>query len=198
MINELLKLMEFSQKFASITRTVKIADRVSYESDAEHSYQLGLIAWYVAEKHNLGLDKGKILEYAAVHDLVEVYAGDTDPHLSTKEVKLLKDAREREARERISKDFPDFPSLHSALLAYEKHQDKESRLVYIVDKILPIINTHLTNHAYYIDANVSFETWHSWLQEKMQKVNAEELLGKQFFTDVIAFFKSHPEMFAKS
>ncbi len=197
MINDLFKLISFSQKFASVTRTVKIGSRENCENDAEHSYQVGLIAWYVAEKLNLRADQGKILEYATVHDLVEVYAGDTDPHLHSTEFKNSKVEREKAALEQIKSDFPDFPSLHKTIEAYETHSDTESRLVYIVDKILPVINTFLSQHTYYIDSKVSFEKWKSWLQEKMDKVDAEKLLGQNFFTELIEFFEQHREMFAK-
>ena len=52
MVNDLLNLMLFSQKFAAVTRTVKIGPRESYESDAEHSHQVGFISWYIAERLN--------------------------------------------------------------------------------------------------------------------------------------------------
>ncbi len=45
------------------------------ENDAEHSYSLTLVGMALGEK--LGLDPGKITYYATVHDLPELYAGDT-------------------------------------------------------------------------------------------------------------------------
>jgi len=198
MINDLFKLISFSQKFAGITRTVKIGSREAYESDAEHSHQVGLIAWYVAEKLSLKADKAKILEYATVHDLVEVYAGDTDPHLHSMEFKNSKAEREKAALEQIKTNFSDFPSLYKSIQDYEGHADVESRLVYIVDKILPIINTYLSHHSYYIDSGVSFGKWQSWIEEKMRKVDAEKLLGQNFFAELIAFFRNHEDLFTKS
>lgn len=198
MIDDLFKVISFSQRFAGITRTVKICPRETYESDAEHSHQLGLIAWYIAEKLNLHTDRAKILEYATVHDLVEVYAGDTDPHLHSEEFKKSKPEREKAALELIKTNFPDFPSLYKSIQDYEAHLDTESRLVYIIDKILPVINTYLSHHSYYIDSTVSFEKWKNWLEEKMSKVDAKELLGQHFFTELIQFFENHKELFAKS
>lgn len=198
MINDLFRLITFSQKFAAVTRTVKIGLRESYESDAEHSHQVGFIAWYIAERLNLKTDKGKILEYSTVHDLVEVYARDTDPHLHSVEFKNSKTERERVSLERIKTEFPDFPSLYKTIQAYEAHADAESRLVYIVDKILPVINTYIARHNYYIESEVSFEKWKGWLEEKMRKVDAEKLLGQNFFAELIKFFEDHKELFAKS
>jgi 5'-deoxynucleotidase YfbR-like HD superfamily hydrolase len=196
MIKNLFELIAFSQKFAGVTRTVKLGTRDAYESDAEHSYQVGLIAWYLAEKLNLGAKRGKILEYALVHDLVEVYAHDTDPHRHSEKFQQTKAAREQQALARIKSDFLDFPSLSENIANYEKHEDIESRLVYIVDKILPVINTYLSHHTYYIDNNVSFEKWQSWLREKISNIDAEELLGKNFFSELEDFLKNHSEIFA--
>jgi putative hydrolase of HD superfamily len=47
------------------------------ENDAEHSWHLALLAIVLAEYSDEPIDLGRVLALVAVHDLVEIYAGDT-------------------------------------------------------------------------------------------------------------------------
>src|SRR5438874_2443476 len=74
------------------------------ETDAEHSWSLALIAIALAPHIDPALDVNKACTFAIVHDLVEVYAGDTsvwaaDEHHATKH------GREVAALEQIKKRF---------------------------------------------------------------------------------------------
>jgi len=182
-LKDLFTYIAFLHKFNTVERTVKTSGKNGLESDAEHSYQLALVAWYITEKLNLNLDRPLLLEYALVHDLVEIYAGDTDPHKHLKEFIGSKDERERRALKKIEKKFPDFKSLHNTLQKYEELNDRESRFVYLVDKILPVMNTYLAHDSYYSVNNVSYEKWKAWLETKRVKANFDdpafdELLNK--------------------
>jgi 5'-deoxynucleotidase YfbR-like HD superfamily hydrolase len=57
------------------------------ENDAEHSFSLALVGMALGEQ--IGLDPQKIAYYATIHDLPELYAGDTsvwdEEGLTTKE-----------------------------------------------------------------------------------------------------------------
>jgi putative hydrolase of HD superfamily len=166
---ELMQYIEFLNKFSAINRTVKTKGKRGFETDAEHSYQLALVAWYVSEKTNLKLNRQRLLEYSLVHDLVEVYAGDTDPYSHSTDFINSKAKREHLALKQIKHEFPDFQSLTTIIEKYEKLEDQESKLVYLLDKILPVLNTYISDHSYYKDNNVSFETWKKWLDAKIVK-----------------------------
>src|SRR3712207_5365806 len=56
--------------------TLPLANHRS-DNDAEHSWSLSLMAVALAPEINPQLDVGKISIFATVHDLVEIYAGDT-------------------------------------------------------------------------------------------------------------------------
>lgn len=198
MINGLVDLISFSQVFMGIVRTVKIGTRELKEGDAEHSHQLGLVAWYLSEKLRLGLDKGKIFEYAAVHDLVEVYAGDTDPYNSSPTLVESKSERELQGLEKIRNRFPDFPQLADAIKSYESRAEKESRLVYAVDKMLPVMNTLVSNDTYYVDSGVTFERWKALTKGKLENVDAGSLLGEGFIVEFVSFIEGkEPLLFAQ-
>ena len=108
-----------------------------------------MIAWYIATIENSGLNTEKILKYALIHDLPEVYAGDTP--LYTSDDSYLKSKKEREINSilKIQTKFSDFLDMHMYIKKYEKLDDEESKLVYTLDKILPLMSIFLDKgHAW--------------------------------------------------
>lgn len=104
------------------------------ETDGEHAFTLAMIALSLNQRLNRNLDSGKIAQYALIHDLVEVHAGDTSVKAPEDE-HSLKESRELEAYQKIKEDFATtFPWVHVMIKAYEEKADPESKFVYIVDK----------------------------------------------------------------
>ncbi len=128
------------------------ADRITYhedgvtpESDTDHTVMLGLVACAFATRHLPDLDLGRVAQYALVHDLVEVYAGDTPTLRISAEQKAVKRERERLALERIEREFAlRLPWIPDTIHRYERQGDPEARYVKALDKLLPKI-THLLN-----------------------------------------------------
>ncbi len=104
------------------------------ETDGEHAFMLAMVAVTVAEKMKLKLDRGKIAQYALIHDLVEAHAGDVSAR-SSEEEQQVKVNREQEAflviKKRYAKKIPWIPKL---IEAYEHHSDEEATFVYALDK----------------------------------------------------------------
>ena len=194
---EFLNYVRFLNSFTAIKRTVKVTGESRLESNSEHSYQLALVGWYVSEKLDLGLNKNLIFEYALVHDLVEVYAGDTDPYNHTRDFIDSKEDREREAQEKIKKEFPDFPGLSDAIQRYETHADNEAKFLYLLDKILPVTNTYLSKDSYYFRSGVSYEQWEKHLNNKRLGIRFDETAFQNFLEQVISFFKDVDKGFFK-
>ena len=116
-----------------------------YENDTEHSYQLAMLALYIVNSQKLDLNHELILKYALIHDLVEVYAGDTYIYSTdTKEINS-KEEREKKAMRQLKREFPEFPELHKIIKDYETKINKESRFIYSLDKIQPILNVYTDN-----------------------------------------------------
>jgi putative hydrolase of HD superfamily len=81
MTNELHSQLQFlieADKMKSVYRQTLLMDKSREETDAEHSWHFALMAMtlypYAADK-TVNLDR--VIKMALVHDLVEVYAGDT-------------------------------------------------------------------------------------------------------------------------
>ncbi len=142
-LSGLLQFFKLTHTFQHIQRRLRVTGEDRFENDAEHSYQLALVAWYIIQKENLPLHMDKVFMYALAHDLVEVYAGDTYAHDPDPAIHASKEERERLAAERLRADFAEFPELHEAIQGYEHLVDEESKLVYALDKVLPPTNIYL-------------------------------------------------------
>jgi putative hydrolase of HD superfamily len=66
-----------ADKLKTIIRRTPLTDRSRLENSAEHSWHLALAAIVLREHAPAGIDLARVLELTVVHDLVEIYAGDT-------------------------------------------------------------------------------------------------------------------------
>lgn len=147
MIN-LKRFLEFNKllhKFQQVERSVFVPGQNRKENDLEHSAQLALCAWSLISSYNLKLDIAKVLKYALAHDLVEAYAGDTYFYSEDKDAGKKKIEKETAAAKLIASQFPEFTDLHKVIHAYEQRPDEESKFVYALDKVIPVINVYLDN-----------------------------------------------------
>lgn len=138
-IYRLLELQKLLLSFSQVDRMThrQHAGQYIHENDTEHSYNLAMTAWYVCRQFP-ELNKDLVIQYALVHDLVEVHAGDTYIYGSKAEL-ASKTQREKDALAKLESDWADFEDMHTTIRAYEDRQDAESKFVYALDKIMPIM-----------------------------------------------------------
>lgn len=67
----------------------------------------------------------------------------------------------------LQNDYEEFPEIISLIEMYEWRQDKESQLVYMLDKFLPIANSFHAGDRYFFDKNITFTKWKAWLDTKL-------------------------------
>lgn len=142
MLSKLINFTKLLNKFRSVERVLLVNEEERNENDVEHSYYLAMLAWYVISTNKLDLNLDLVIKYALIHDFVEVYAGDTYIYSLDKTHTDSKKHREKEAAEQLEKNFPEFKDLHQLIEGYEKREDKESRFVYALDKIQPVLNIY--------------------------------------------------------
>ena len=193
-IHDLLKLTSFLNKFGAIKRTIYHPETKEKENDIEHSYHLTLLAWYIISKDKLSLDLHKILTYGLIHDIVEVYAGDT--FLYSKDAALLdsKVKREHDAFLQIQKEFPEFSSLTSAIESYEKREDQESRFIHALDKLQPVLQIYLDQGAIWRDEKITLKML---LDKKDEKLTDEPHLRPYWEELRSILIKDEEELFGK-
>lgn len=136
------KFLAFSRllnSFARVERVIPMPETERLENDIEHSYHLALMAWYLIDSQKLDLDLSLVIKYALAHDLVEIHAGDTYVWDKDEEQHSSKREREAAAARRLQGEFPEFQELHAVIDEYERCGNRESRFVYALDKIVPML-----------------------------------------------------------
>lgn len=135
-----LSFIKLTGDFRLVERFVWVHGRSNPENDAEHSFQVAIIAWYLIAsgviKEELNMEK--VFKYALVHDLVEIYAGDTPSYDS--ELAKTKKERELAAQQKLCENFGEFEDMHTHIESYERKEDPESLFVHAIDKMLPSLN----------------------------------------------------------
>lgn len=123
-------------------------DGLKREDDADHTVMLGWIAPALADLwYPDALDAGLVAQFALIHDMTEVYAGDTPTLRISAEGREAKAGRERAAERRIRKEFLGRLSWVARILRrYEEQVEPEARFVRAVDKLLPKIVHILDGH----------------------------------------------------
>ena len=121
-------------------------DLKRHENDAEHSFSLGMLAICIAPIVDEKLDLGLISQYALIHDLVEIYAGDTSVYADA-ETRASKRRRERAAHRKLKGQYSStFPWLITRLDEYVARLTPESKFVYALDKLLPHAMVIIADH----------------------------------------------------
>jgi len=163
-MKKIIPIINLAAKFAAVNRTTGYRDG-HFENDAEHSYQLALVCWSTNEQYYLGLNNELILKFALVHDLVELYADDTDAHDDKQKI-----ANKKEIEEKAFKDLKaeyKFDEIIETIERYEKKKDVEAQLVYMMDKFIPDVNIHLSKGDYYHNRKIDLADWKKWLLSKI-------------------------------
>jgi len=105
-IENQLKFLAIADSMKQVFRQTTLIDGSRYENDAEHSWHFALTAMTLFEYCVLdGVDINRVIKMAIVHDLVEIFAGDT-PAMDTS-ANISKEEREREAADKLFALLPE-------------------------------------------------------------------------------------------
>lgn len=165
-ITRFISFNEFLLQFRAVDRKVYIppgSDRP--ENDAEHSYNLAMATWYLAQ-YFPNIDSARAVQLALAHDLVEVHAGDTFAYGQQKDL-ASKAQREAAAMDQLKTDWPDFPEMSASIEEYEAKETEEAKFVYALDKLMPAILNYLGDGHAWHKHNITFD---KFLKEKEAKI----------------------------
>jgi len=163
------------------------------DNDAEHSWSLALLAVALAPEIDSSLDVGKVSMYAVIHDLVEIYSGDTSVW-SSANFKATKPQRELDALKKLKQDFPSFPSLSRNIENYEKRENNEAKFVYALDKLLNLLNVTEDNGYYYQKNKITKQKFVETMEEPAKKTRSHVLIAK-YYDKLRKEFDANPEHF---
>ena len=188
-LESLSNIVALIHRFQQIRRMIFAKGEERFENDVEHSFQLAFLGWYIIEKEKLALNLQKVLLYALCHDIVEIYAGDVSFERS-EEGEKKKQELEAQALEQIKKDYADFSALAHTIETYEQRKDEESKFIYALDKLLPVINIKLDSGRSEHFHNISLEQ----IKIKQHKF-AEDPTVHGYFLLAIEFLEQNPQFF---
>ncbi len=144
----LKKQMDFIveiDKAKSIYRRNLLADGSRNENDAEHMWHLSVMAMILSEYADENVDISKVIRMALVHDLVEIYAGDTFAY----DVGGYTDKEDREAlaADKLYSILPEEQGKELKALweEFDALETLESKYANAIDRISPMLENHLTD-----------------------------------------------------
>ncbi len=164
------------------------------ENDAEHSWSLALLAMALAPEVDESLDVGKVAMFAVVHDLVEVYAGDTSVW-AAKEEHATKAQREKAAAATINKRFTRFASIGKTIDEYESKKSPEAKFVWALDKFLALLMLYEDGGYYYHHHKITYEQFEKQFVTHRKKAHADPVV-KEYYEQLRKKF-SDPKYFHK-
>ena len=142
-----LKFLVEADKMKNVLRQTLIADGSRQETDAEHSWHFALMAMTLIEyaKDKDIIDLNHVIRLALLHDMVEIYAGDTFCYDAA--ANEDKAEREKAAADKLFGILPEEQGREYRALweEYEAKETPEAAYAAAIDCLQPIINNHLTD-----------------------------------------------------
>ena len=145
-----------ADKLKTVIRRTPLGDASRRENSAEHSWHLAIAALALSD-YAEGMDRCRVLELVAVHDLVEIDAGDTFAYDRNLDVHQTKAERERAAAARIFGMLPPDQAQRLQVLweEFEAAETREARFANALDRIQALVQNMLAGGGSWIEYQVT-------------------------------------------
>ncbi|GDY13321.1 hydrolase [Planctomycetota bacterium] len=147
-LKQQLNFINELEKLKTVYRRNRTADRTRFENSAEHSWHVALIAMVFSEySDNKTIDMFKVIKLILVHDLIEIYAGDT--WLYDDKSSESQHSRENQAANKLFNLLPKDQSKIFKDLWHEFEDEKspESKFAQSIDLLQPLLNHLLSGSS---------------------------------------------------
>ena len=153
--NKKLEFLIIADKMKSVYRQTLLADKSRRETDAEHSWHIALMAMLFSDLAPEGVDSDRVIKMCLVHDLVEIYAGDTFCYDSV--AGMDKEEREKAAADKLFSVLPekDGEMLKNLWLEFDEQKTPDAMFAASLDRLQPIVNNILTDGHTWRKGNVT-------------------------------------------
>lgn len=142
MQSELQQIVDFCRlidKEKFVQRRTYLSDGERFENDAEHAWHMAMMALLLSDYSNEKVDQLKVVSILLVHDLVEVYAGDTFAY----DIEGMKTQRERElaAADKLFSQLPENlgQKIRSLWDEFEEWETPEAKFAHALDNFQPLL-----------------------------------------------------------
>ena len=143
--NKKLQFLILLDKMKNVYRQTLLIGKSRRETDAEHSWHIAVMAMIFADCAPEGVNRDRVIKMCLVHDLVEIFAGDTFCY--DEKAAMDKEEREQEAAERLFSILPQNDGNELKLLweEFERQDSKDALFAASLDRFQPLINNFLTD-----------------------------------------------------
>ena len=172
-LDQQLKFSAEIDKMTKIIRRTLLIDKSRCENDAEHSWHISAMALLFAEYAEEKVDVARAMQMCVVHDLVEIYAGDTYAYDS--KGNETKAEREQKAADKLFSQLPDEQGkyIRSLWEEFDAMNTADSKYAACMDRLQPLLHNLLTGGL-------------SWKQHEAERASVEKRAGiiKEFMPRV--------------
>lgn len=156
-INQLLRFSAEVDKMTSIARHTLLIDKSRRENDAEHSWHIALMAMLFKDYAPEGCDVSRSVKMCLVHDLVEIYAGDTFAYDAA--ANTGKADREQAAADKLFGELPEDLKNEFRQLweEFDEMKTPDARYAAAMDRLQPFLHNTLTEGHTWKEGHPSVE-----------------------------------------
>ena len=143
-LDQQLKFTAEIDKMTGILRRTMLIDGSRRENDAEHSWHIAVMALLFSEYAIEPVDVARAIKMCVVHDLIEIYAGDTfayDP-VGNKD----KEQREQAAADKLFAMLPQEQGqeIRSLWEEFDEMKTPDAKYAACMDRLQPFLHNTLT------------------------------------------------------
>lgn len=154
-INQLLRFTAEVDKMTAVSRRTMLIDKSRRENDAEHSWHIALMCMLFKDYAPEGCDISRAVQMCIVHDLIEIYAGDTFAY----DVAANEDKAEREekAADKLFGELPEHLGKEFRQLweEFDAMETPSAKYAAAMDRIQPYLHNTLTDGHTWVEGKPS-------------------------------------------
>lgn len=127
-------------RLKGVVRQSRLVGGSRRENSAEHSWHLAMFAMILCQYADREVDPSRVVQMLLLHDIIEIDAGDTPIHSSSRSKAELAEAEKKAAR-RIFGLLPaeQAEQLESLWLEFEDGETNEARFAKALDRLQPLL-----------------------------------------------------------
>ena len=179
-LDQQLKFTAEIDKMTGILRRTMLVDGSRRENDAEHSWHIAVMALLFTEYAAEPVDIGRAVKMCVVHDLIEIYAGDTFAY----DVAGNKDKAQREqaAADKLFAMLPQEQGNEIRILweEFDAMQTPDAKYAACMDRLQPFLHNTLTGG-------------HTWVESGTNRASVEKRMSiiKEFMPTVYKWIEQN-------
>ena len=154
-LDQQLRFTAEIDKMTSVLRRTMLIDKSRRENDAEHSWHIAVMAMIFEEYALEPVDTDRAVKMCVVHDLIEIYAGDTfayDPKANEDKAE-----REKQAADRLFAQLPAEQGTEIRALwdEFDAMQTADAKYAACMDRLQPFLHNTLTDGHTWVESGTN-------------------------------------------